>query len=50
MPPDPPSGSRLHLRAPPLILPLLRHCQDKQTQKTAPLGATISLKVNDQQM
>ena len=27
MPPDPPSGSRLqHLRAPPLILPLLRHC------------------------
>ena len=27
MPPDPPSGSRLqHLRAPPLMLPLLRHC------------------------
>ena len=30
MPPDPPSGSRLqHLRAPPLILPLLRHCKTK---------------------
>ena len=28
MPPDPPSGSRLqHLRVPPLILPLLRHCK-----------------------
>ena len=27
MPPDPPSGSRLRRsRAPPLILPLLRHC------------------------
>ena len=29
MPPDPPSGSRLQdLRAPPLILPLLRHCSE----------------------
>ena len=32
MPPDPPSGSRLqHLRAPPLILPLLRHCETTTT-------------------
>ena len=29
MPPDPPRGSRLRRsRAPPLILPLLRHCSD----------------------
>ena len=36
MPPDPPSGSRLRRsRAPPLILPLLRHCDLKLFCKMA---------------
>ena len=43
MPPKPPSASRLqHLHAPPLILPLLRHCSAINTARSA-LSSYITL-------